>query len=58
MKDEISNKKTITVGDLIEDLKIFDKDDEIYFEGFQFFRTKKRGSKLVQIELNENEYTK
>ena len=56
MKNQISNKRILTVGELIEDLKFFDQDAEIHFEGFQFYRTKKRGGKLVQIELVENTY--
>ena len=47
----------ITVGELIEQLQIFRKDDEICFgpKGhFSFYRTKDR-SGVVQIEFNETE---
>lgn len=56
MDNTISNKRIITVRELIAELELFDKDAEIHFEGFQFYRTKYRGPNLVQIELNENEY--
>ena len=51
-KDEIKNN-VITVGDLRRDLEIYPDDYEIHFEGFNYYRTKKRGDKIVQIELNE-----
>ena len=46
---------SITIGDLIEHLKIFDKDTELMFgsDELTFYRTKRRGDNLVQIEFNE-----
>lgn len=45
-----------TVGDLKRDLVIYPDDMELYFEGFVYYRTKQRGDKLLQIELNEKIY--
>jgi hypothetical protein len=45
----------ITVGELIEQLKIFNKDDPVCFGPngyFSFYRTKDRGG-VVQVEFNE-----
>jgi hypothetical protein len=47
----------ITVGELIEQLQLFNKDDEICFgpkDHFSFYRTKDRSGE-VQIEFNETE---
>ena len=48
-------REKITVGQLIEDLRVFDLDSELIFgdDELTFNRTKSRGSKLVQIEFNE-----
>ena len=53
-----TNKETIqriTIGELIDHLKVFDKDSELIFgsDELTFYRTKGRGEKLVQIEFNE-----
>lgn len=47
----------LTVGDLRMHLKIFDDDDEVIFGGgnLTFYRTKKRGPNLVQIEFAESD---
>ncbi len=48
----------LTVGELMDHLKIFDRDDELIFgQGFlTFYRTKKRGPELVQIEFDEQDH--
>ena len=45
----------ITVGDLKRHLAIFGDDEKVLFGclGLQFYRTKKLGDKLVQIEFNQ-----
>lgn len=49
----------ITVGDLVRELSGYDKDTEITFgstldaNSLVFYRVKRRGVNLVQIELNE-----
>lgn len=47
---------TITVGDLIEQLRGYDPNHEVMFSGGQleFYRLKQRGPKLVQVEFNQN----
>jgi len=46
----------ITVGMLIEQLSIFDKDSEVDFSGLDFYRLKQRGPNLVQVEFNQQVY--
>ncbi len=46
----------ITVGELREHLKVFPDDWEVTFGGLEFYRTKQRGDKLVQIEFNQTVY--
>jgi hypothetical protein len=41
----------ITVGEFVEQLKIFPKDATIGFGGLDFNRLKMRGPKLVQVEF-------
>jgi hypothetical protein len=43
----------ITVGTLIEQLSIFNKDSEIDFSGLDFYRLKQRGPNLIQVEFNQ-----
>lgn len=51
---------TLTVGQLVDDLLLFGRDCEITFGSTMagaelvFYRTKRRGENLVQIELNED----
>ena len=45
----------ITVGLLIEMLKIEDPDKELYFGGLDFYRLKNRGE-AVQVEFNQTVY--
>jgi hypothetical protein len=54
--EKYADRYRYTVGDLKRDLAIFNNDMEIYFEGFNFERLKRRGDKLLQIEISEKEY--
>ncbi|WP_409416702.1 hypothetical protein [Flavobacterium sp. PS2] len=45
----------ITVGELIEQLKIFDPELPVHFGGLDFYRTKNRGG-CVQIEFSQTVY--
>ena len=51
--------KTTTVGELREALKVFPDDWQVIFgcEELEFYRTKARGEKLVQIEFNQIVYS-
>ena len=49
------SKITKTVGDLKRDLSMYRDDMELYFEGFVYYRTTRRGENILQIELNEKE---
>lgn len=47
----------LTVGELIEQLRLFDAKDEVSFSGdLDFYRLKKRDESLVQVEFNQNVY--
>ena len=46
----------ITVGDLRKMLEGFNDDDELSFSGLDFYRLKKRGPDLVQVEFNQQVY--
>ena len=46
----------ITVGDLIRQLRVFSESDELSFNGLDFYRLKKRGPDLVQVEFNQLVY--
>jgi hypothetical protein len=50
-------KKT-TVGELREALRLFPDDAQVIFgcEELEFYRTKSRGEKLVQIEFSQTVY--
>lgn len=43
----------ITVGELKRHLEVFGDDWVVDFSGLEFYRTKARGEKLVQIEFSE-----
>ncbi|MGP9808637.1 hypothetical protein ACT3TQ_10025 [Halomonas sp. AOP12-C2-37] len=43
----------ITVGQLKEMLEGFDGGDELGFSGLDFYRLKRRGPDLVQVEFNQ-----
>lgn len=45
-----------TVGELRQELAVFDDDDEVDFSGLDFYRFKMRGEKLVQCEFNQPVY--
>lgn len=49
-------RRKITVGRLMEELKIFDPDAEIHFGGLHFYRLKSRGDLIVQCEFDETVY--
>ena len=46
---------TITVGELLDRLKNYDRSDNLFFGGgdLSFYRVKSRGDKLVGIEFNQ-----
>ena len=46
----------ITVGELIEQLKIFPPDAQLCFNELDFNRLKSRGDKLVQVEFCQQVY--
>ena len=46
----------LTVGELIQQLSVFDKDAEVSFSGLDFYRLKLRGEKLLQVEFNQSVY--
>jgi hypothetical protein len=46
----------VTVGQLIEHLSIFSKDDHIIMGGLKFYRTKSRGPGILQIEFEQQVY--
>ncbi len=46
----------ITISELIEHLKVFDPEAKLTFgndDKLTFYRTKRKGERLVQIEFNE-----
>jgi hypothetical protein len=53
MSEEV---RTITVGQLRDDLRLYPDDCELIFGSgnLSYYRTKSRGKKLVQIEFNED----
>lgn len=46
----------VTVGELREQLEGYSEDAELYMGGLQFYRLKRRGEKLVQLEFNQQVY--
>ena len=52
----MSNYPVITVGELRQHLSLFDDDYTLDFSGLEFYRTKLRGEKHVQIEFSESVY--
>lgn len=46
----------LTVAQLKEHLSVFDDDALVDFSGLDFYRTKLRGEKLVNIEFNQQVY--
>jgi hypothetical protein len=49
----MNKERMITVGELKKHLSLYKDDCEITFSGLNFYRTKTRGEKLVQIEFDE-----
>lgn len=43
----------ITVGQMKRELELFDDDMELGFCGLDFYRLKKRGEDLVQVEFDQ-----
>jgi len=41
---------------LIDHLRGFDQDAELYMGGLEFYRLKQRGPNLVQLEFNQSVY--
>ncbi len=56
----MEKNRSLTVGDLIAHLQVFALDAEVMFGSepgaLTFYRTKRRGPKLVQIEFAEQVY--
>lgn len=43
----------ITVGELIDQLRLHPRSAKVYFSGLDFYRVKERAPDLVQIEFNQ-----
>lgn len=52
MKEE----QRITVGQLKRHLEGYEDSDELSFSGLDFYRLKRRGPGLVQVEFNQSVY--
>jgi len=46
----------ITVSELKAQLEGYHDDDELEFSGLDFYRLKRRGARLVQVEFNQTVY--
>lgn len=48
--------RTLTIGELRKSLELYPDDWQVIFgcEDLEFYRTKQRGDKLVQIEFNQS----
>ncbi|MDW0357821.1 hypothetical protein Q8G38_00665 [Halomonas venusta] len=46
----------LTVGEFKKMLEAYDDGDELSFSGLDFYRLKRRGDDLVQVEFNEHVY--
>ncbi|WP_028886816.1 hypothetical protein [Teredinibacter turnerae] len=46
----------ITVGEFKSQLESFNENDVLDFSGLDFYRLKKRGPELVQVEFNQTVY--
>lgn len=49
-------KNSITVGELIEQLKIYPAELKVWFGGLEFYRLRGAGEKTVQVEFVQNVY--
>ncbi|MGO2354044.1 MAG: hypothetical protein ACTH58_04850 [Marinomonas foliarum] len=47
---------TITVGELLDQLEGIDRNARISFSGLDFYRIKRRGPDILQIEFNQQVY--
>lgn len=47
---------TIELDELIRQLKSYPPDTQVSFGGLDFYRVKKRGDKLIQIEFSQSVY--
>ena len=56
MNKTLPELEKITVGELKKQFELFDDDFEVSFSGLTFYRLKKRGPKLVQIEFAQQVY--
>lgn len=52
----MNNNSGITVGELKKQLGYYADEDELYMGGLTFYRLKRRGENLVQLEFNEVVY--
>lgn len=46
----------VSVGEFMEELKVFDKNARLSFSGLDFYRLKMRGDDLIQVEFNQQVY--
>tara|TARA_B100000700_G_scaffold81744_1_gene91966 strand:+ start:16081 stop:16269 length:189 start_codon:yes stop_codon:yes gene_type:complete len=46
----------ITIGELKRMLEVHSDDDVLSFSGLDFYRLKRRGEDLVQVEFNQHVY--
>lgn len=53
---EIIYSHTISIGTLLDQLEGLPKDTQISFSGLDFYRVKRHGPDLVQIEFNQSIY--
>ncbi len=47
---------TVELAELIRQLKSYPPDTRVSFGGLDFYRVKKRGDKLIQVEFNQSVY--
>lgn len=52
-----TDKRQITVGEFLEQLKTYDKDRVLYFGGLDFYRFKYRDPDYLQVEFAQQVYT-
>ena len=52
----IIHQPLLTIKDLKNQLSAYEDDCEVDFSGLDFYRLKKRGDKLVQVEFNQQVY--
>lgn len=50
------DKHLITVGELMDRLSSYPRDTKISFSGLDFYRLKRRGENLIQVEFNQVVY--